>query len=320
MAKPRVFISSTFYDLKQIRTDLDNFIKSLGYDVVRNEQGSIPYGTNENLEDYCYNEIASIDILVAIIGGRFGSTSKEEKYSISNEEIKTAIKHNKQVYIFIEKDVDAEYYTYLKNKNSNIVYSHADDVRIYQFIEEIRSYKKNNVIQTFMSSGDIISFLKEQWAGLFQRYLQFQGNMVEIDTIKLLNDSLNTVQDLTKYLAQHSKTQDEKIEDYLIYNHPLFAQLRKAMNWKFPIVFHSLNDLSLLLEPWGYHLPLFSNKNDSSIKNGYYLYTNTKLSINIYINKKCFSDDGRLLAKFNFGDEEQLVIKEMFKVNEDLPF
>lgn len=37
MARPRVFISSTFYDLKQIRADLDNFIRSLGYDVVRNE-------------------------------------------------------------------------------------------------------------------------------------------------------------------------------------------------------------------------------------------------------------------------------------------
>ena len=30
MAKPRIFISSTFYDLKQIRTDLDNFIKAWG--------------------------------------------------------------------------------------------------------------------------------------------------------------------------------------------------------------------------------------------------------------------------------------------------
>ena len=41
MARPRVFISSTFYDLKQIRADLDNFIRSLGYDVVRNEEGAI---------------------------------------------------------------------------------------------------------------------------------------------------------------------------------------------------------------------------------------------------------------------------------------
>lgn len=203
---------------------------------------------------------------------------------------------------------------YLKNKGSNIAFSHADDVRIYQFIEEIRSLKKNNIIQTFMSSGDIISFLKEQWAGLFQKYLQYQSNITEIDTIKLLNDSLNTVQDLTKYLTEHSKTQNERIEDYLIYNHPLFAALRKVMNWKFPIVFHSLNDLSLLLEPWGYHFPQNTNKE------AYYMYTNSKLYINIFINRKCFSKEGKLLPKIDIGDEDQLVFKESYSVNDDLPF
>ncbi len=32
MAKPRVFISSTYYDLRHIRNDLDGFIKELGYE------------------------------------------------------------------------------------------------------------------------------------------------------------------------------------------------------------------------------------------------------------------------------------------------
>ena len=39
MAKPRVFISSTFYDLRQVRQDLDQFIMSLGYEPIRNEEG-----------------------------------------------------------------------------------------------------------------------------------------------------------------------------------------------------------------------------------------------------------------------------------------
>jgi hypothetical protein len=44
MAKPRVFISSTFYDLRQLREDLDDFIRSMGYEAVRNEEGNIPFG------------------------------------------------------------------------------------------------------------------------------------------------------------------------------------------------------------------------------------------------------------------------------------
>ena len=47
MARPRIFISSTFYDLKQIRAELDMFIESLGYEPIRNEEGDIPYGKDE---------------------------------------------------------------------------------------------------------------------------------------------------------------------------------------------------------------------------------------------------------------------------------
>ncbi|SFL12861.1 protein of unknown function [Paenibacillus sp. 1_12] len=39
MARPRVFVSSTFYDLKYVRADLERFIKEFGYDAVLNEKG-----------------------------------------------------------------------------------------------------------------------------------------------------------------------------------------------------------------------------------------------------------------------------------------
>jgi hypothetical protein len=37
MAKPRVFISSTFYDLRHVRADLERFIKDMGYEPVLSE-------------------------------------------------------------------------------------------------------------------------------------------------------------------------------------------------------------------------------------------------------------------------------------------
>ncbi|WP_278789612.1 DUF4062 domain-containing protein [Leyella stercorea] len=102
MAKPRIFISSTFYDLRQVRSDLDQFIEALGYEPIRNEEGDIPYGKEEELEEYCYKEIKMCDILVCIIGNKYGSESKSEHYSITQRELKTAIEEKKQVYIFIE--------------------------------------------------------------------------------------------------------------------------------------------------------------------------------------------------------------------------
>lgn len=73
MAKLRIFISYTFYNLRQIRVELDKFIENLGYEPVRNEEGDILYGKEEALQNYCYKEISNIDILILIIGSRYGS-------------------------------------------------------------------------------------------------------------------------------------------------------------------------------------------------------------------------------------------------------
>ena len=113
-----------------------------------------------------YKEIEHSDILVAIVGGRFGSASHHLPYSISNVEVRTALDRGKQVYIFIERSVWSEYATYLHNKGSKDTrYRFVDDNRVYAFIEELEALPRNNTIATFESSRDITDYLKEQWAG-----------------------------------------------------------------------------------------------------------------------------------------------------------
>ncbi|EAS19033.1 conserved hypothetical protein [Flavobacteria bacterium BBFL7] len=199
MAKPRIFISSTFFDLRQVRADLDRFIKEMGYESVRNETGAIPYGKDLKLEDYCYKEISGIDILVGIIGGRFGSKSSSGDYSVTQTEIKTALEQNKNVYLFIDKNVHSEYETYLINKdNSKTKYRYADDVRIYKFIEEIYGLPKNNVIHSFETAQDIINFLREQWAGLVKDLLSQTQKRSEYENISSKVNELNEVSDTLK--------------------------------------------------------------------------------------------------------------------------
>jgi hypothetical protein len=194
MARPRVFISSTFFDLRQVRADLERFVKELGYDTVRNETGAIPYGREERLEEYCYKEISEIDILVGIVGGRFGSEAERGNYSITQVEIKTAIEQNKQVYIFIEKSVLAEYQTYLINKeNETTKYKFVEDKRIYKFIEEIYALPKNNIVHPFETALDITNFLREQWAGLFRELLIQQTRKAQYESVSSKVDELTEV-------------------------------------------------------------------------------------------------------------------------------
>ena len=86
--------------MKQTRADLDLFLDQLGYDPIRNEEGDIPYGKEDALEAYCYKEIENVDILISIIGGRYGTESKKhQESSVTQAEIRAALTAKKQVWI-----------------------------------------------------------------------------------------------------------------------------------------------------------------------------------------------------------------------------
>lgn len=250
MAKPRVFISSTYYDLKQVRADLERFIKELGYESILNERGNIAYGNAEKLEEYCYKEVGLCDIVIAIIGGRLGSSSTDESHSsITQKEIVTALKNNKQVYIFIEKNVLAEFQTYLINKeNEKTRYKYVDDIKIYQFIESIQALPNNNTMHGFDTSNDIVVFLKEQWAGLFQRFLQEQIRIKEVNKIVELEKTAQTLNQLVDFLTKEKREGNQNIVNILMTNHPAMEQLRSLLNVKYRVYFTNYTELNSWLE------------------------------------------------------------------------
>ena len=247
MAKPKLFLSSTFYDLRQIRTDLDLFVENLGYDIIRNEEGDIPYGKDEALEEYCYKEIKGIDILISIIGGRYGTESKRGNNSISQLELKTALKENKQVYIFIEKNVLSEYETYMLNKDREISYRFVDDKRIYNFIEEIKSLPNNNNIKGFETASDISKYLKEQFAGLFQRFLEEQTRIKEVSLIQNLEKTAQTLNKLVNFLSDENKDKDYEINKILMINHPFTEDLKSKLDIPYNFYIEGFSDFIALI-------------------------------------------------------------------------
>lgn len=217
MANPRVFVSSTYYDLKHVRSSLDIFIESLGYESVLSEKGDIAYSPDMPLDESCYREVTSADIFVLVIGGRYGSESSEdgrdkkrtkefyERYeSVTKKEFEEAINRDIPVYILIESNVYSEYQTYLRNKeNTKISYAHVDSVNIFRFIEQIMNLPRNNPTQTFEKFSDIESWLKEQWAGLFRELLRrmseqkkFTELSHQVDGLKEINTTLKTYLEL----------------------------------------------------------------------------------------------------------------------------
>lgn len=194
MSLPRVFVSSTHYDLKHVRAGLDRFIRSLGYEPVLSENGTIPYLPDLAPEDSCYQEAAIADIFVLIIGGRYGSATGgrpsksgtfHKKYeSITKKEYEAAAAHRVPTYILVDRDVYADYETYQKNpKKTSYRPAHVDSVNIFLFIESILSQRGNNPVLTFGALIEIEEWLRKQWAGLFQKLLERRANQIQLDAL-----------------------------------------------------------------------------------------------------------------------------------------
>jgi hypothetical protein len=87
-AAPAVLVSSTFYDLKQIRTDLKHFLTDdLGYRALLSEDPSFPINPDLTAIENCRRRVEQdADILILVIGGRYGSIDDRSAKSVTNLE------------------------------------------------------------------------------------------------------------------------------------------------------------------------------------------------------------------------------------------
>ena len=214
MAKPRVFISSTYYDLRWIRNSVEQFIESMGFEATVFESGDVPFSHDVSLDISCYREITFCHVLVLIIGGRYGSPVSQDKKPVSATELEkmyahynsvtrteylTAIKEDVPIYVFVEKGVLAEYETYKNNREAKVKYAHVDSVNIFKLLDDIYGQPRNNLVREFATANDITSWLRDQWAGLFANYVfrRREEKMVgeirsEIASLKAVVDALKT--------------------------------------------------------------------------------------------------------------------------------
>jgi hypothetical protein len=215
VARPRVFVSSTYYDLKHLRSSLENFVESLGFDAILSEKGKIAYTPDLPLDESCYREVGTADIFVLIVGGRYGTEASATKTtipkafydrynSITRGEYRSAVVREVPTYVLIERSVYAEYETYLKNKsNKGIAYAHVDSVNIFQLIENIIGQPRNNPIQQFEKYSEIEIWLREQWAGLFRELLQRLQSQAQISSLQAQVAQLSEINTtLKRYLEE----------------------------------------------------------------------------------------------------------------------
>ena len=105
------------------------------------------------------------DFLVLVVGGRRGGTHVGSEKSITNEEYRRALKRKIPVVIFVKKDVEGASRLYRKNPTADFS-EVVDDVRVFDFIDGIRSRSEDNWVRPYETVTDIIGGLRAQFAYL----------------------------------------------------------------------------------------------------------------------------------------------------------
>jgi uncharacterized protein DUF4062 len=169
---PAVFVSSTFYDLRQIRADLADFFASdLGYRFLASEYNSFPVEPTADAIENCRRRVETdADVMILIIGARYGSVPAGLATSVTNLEYLTARAKGIPLYAFVHRDILTLLPTWEANQSAD--FSRAvDSTRLFEFVKLVRDEHKVWSFP-FETAQEIVAALRVQFAYLMARGLQ----------------------------------------------------------------------------------------------------------------------------------------------------
>ncbi len=183
MAKVNIFVSSTCYDLSQIRNDIKQCIIDLGHTPILSEQKDFPVDPLLSSTENCINAVKNgADIFVLIIGNKYGSVL-ESGQSITNTEFLTAVNKGIPIYTFALKQMTTLLPMWERNPDAD--FSHVvDNNKVFEFLADVR--KKRGLWNfEFENAQDITDILKAQLSNLFHDALKARQMIVSSDTNEL---------------------------------------------------------------------------------------------------------------------------------------
>lgn len=246
MAIPRLFVSSTCYDLQEIRFQLRNFIIDFGFDAVMSEFDDIFYNYETHVQDSCLEEINKCQLFILVVGNNYGSFYHQDKQeskipdSVTLREFRRALETKIYKHIFINKYVEYDYKNYkraldkvtLKYFQENEVPdadtdSKKDSIKrefdtkyhfpydsykyVFYFLDIIHELKENNAINTFETFADIKDTLRKQWAGFMFESLTRKDKVVSTIILPLEQKIDRIEKSILKLFESKTENKDNQL-------------------------------------------------------------------------------------------------------------
>ena len=280
MATPRIFISSTCYDLGNAREQLRNFILNLGYEPVMSEYSDILFDPRTHTHTSCLNEVQNVDMIILLVGSRFGGQAipealsivdieklekssfdtkildNPEKLSVTQLEVLKAIEYSIPVFAFVDEKVMHDHFVYQKNKDlsDKITYPSIEKQEtakyIFEFINFLQHRIKGNSLIKFSNIEDIENHLRKQWASLFQRLLKEQKELTtEHNKMYVISEQIEDIK--TAVLSTIGNAQNREVARGTIKYRKLIDFLTRLNIPDINTIFNSSQSFEQLLNSFG---------------------------------------------------------------------
>ena len=179
-----LFVSSTCYDLLQVRADLADFSRDMGMEPVLSELDSFPVDPSADTITNCLAAIRSrADIFLLIVGGRYGSIL-ESGTSVTNMEYFEATAKGIPRYVFVKRDIIALLPTWKANPNADFSAT-VDTPKLFEFVASLRGSGSLWVFP-FDHAQDIIRTLRKQISYLLADSLSIRSHFSDRNHALLL--------------------------------------------------------------------------------------------------------------------------------------
>ncbi len=155
-----LFVSSTCYDLGQVRADLRDFSLEVGLEPVLSEFDSFPVNPSTDAISSCLQAVRDrADIFVLVIGGRYGSVT-DAGLSVTNLEFLEATAKGVPTYVFVKTEILTVLPLWKANPTADFS-STVDSTKLFEFVETLRN-KQNLWVFPFKNAQDIRAALRKQ--------------------------------------------------------------------------------------------------------------------------------------------------------------
>ena len=178
MTKPRIFISSTCYDLTDARARLTEFLESFGFEVLNSQLKTFGVTPGRHTSQVCLDQVDLADYFILIIGSRSGTLAPDSEKTITNIEYDRARERGLVILPFVKQDVLTARRLFQTNPKADFS-TFVESTSIFHFIDQIASAKSDNWLHGFDSVEDIREGLRSQFSYYLLLYARHLGQVGE---------------------------------------------------------------------------------------------------------------------------------------------